>query len=38
MKNVLFEQKKINLWSEWHFVETETEIMQGAFKMYQILL
>jgi hypothetical protein len=38
MKNVVFEQKKINLWSKQHFVETELEIMQDAFKMYQILL
>ena len=38
MKNVLFEKKKINLWSKQHFVETEVEIVQGAFTRYQILL
>ena len=28
MKNILFEQKKIKLLNEWHFMEKKTEIMQ----------
>jgi hypothetical protein len=33
MKKYLFEQKKIKLWNNWHFVENKTEIMQHALKM-----
>jgi hypothetical protein len=33
MKNVLFEQKKIKLWNQQHFVENKTEIMQHVLNM-----
>jgi hypothetical protein len=33
MKNILFEQRKIKLWSKRQFVENETEIMQHGLKM-----
>jgi hypothetical protein len=38
IKNVLFEQKKIKLWSKQNFVENKTEIMQHILKMQQISL
>jgi hypothetical protein len=33
MKDVLFEQKNVQLWNKWHFVETKTEIMQRVLNM-----
>jgi hypothetical protein len=33
MKNVLFEQKKVKLWSKHHFVENKREIMQHVLKL-----
>jgi hypothetical protein len=33
MKNVVFEEKKIKLRKEQHFVENKTEIMQHIFKI-----
>ena len=36
MKNMLLEQKKIKLLTEWHFVEKKTEIMQNVLKMQYI--
>jgi hypothetical protein len=33
MRNILFDQKKINLWNKLHFMENKTAIMQHALKM-----
>jgi hypothetical protein len=38
MTNVLFEQKKINLWKKHHFVENRTEIIQHSLKIQHIYL
>jgi len=34
MKNVLFDQKKIKLWNEWHSVESTAEIMQYVLDIH----
>jgi hypothetical protein len=28
MKNMLFEQKKMELWNKWQFMENKTELKQ----------
>jgi hypothetical protein len=33
MKNMLFEQEKINLWNKWYCVENKAEIIHHVFKM-----
>jgi len=33
MKNILFEQEKINLWNKQYCVENKTEIMHHVIKM-----
>jgi hypothetical protein len=37
-ENIVFEQKKINLWNKWHFVENKAEIILHVLKMLFISL
>ena len=30
---MLFEEKNIELWNKWHFVENKTEVIQHVLKM-----
>jgi hypothetical protein len=36
MKHMLFEQKKLKLWDEKHFVKNKTENVQNVLKMQQV--
>jgi hypothetical protein len=38
MKNVLFEQKKMETWIKQHFVENKTMLMQHVLNIQQIFL
>ena len=37
-KNILFEQKKIEFWHKWHFMENKTEIVQHILTTQYISL